>query len=319
MRNHYSSHSLPRFWFVIPLIILSLTIWLPAFSVKADDPTAVVQQAWQRAQQSGRYHYRSQVDQTIYPAPAVQNAGRPPQQSHLAVDGEVDIPAETMALTLWQDGSFNPQTGLSVKVENGQTYGRSGQNDWQEIDDVADAFAPGGDPLAFLAGATDIQAAGTESRAFDGLTLTYSRYTFALDGTALGNHLIAQTDRYQQKYGPLPAGMELQTPEMYERMTGQGEIWLNEMGLPAHLRLEIEMPDQPKQGERATAVLATDYSRFDLAQLGQATTSFYAGSSRLLIDFSGQWRKHGNVGGRFWRMFENGLIITIDMRIWLHL
>lgn len=128
--------------------------------------------------------------------------------------------------------------------------------------------------MGFLAGATDVQVAGTESREFDGVTLTYTRYTFTLNGTSLGNYLISQTDRSEEKYGPIPAGMELKAPEIYQRMTGEGEIWLNEAGLPAHLRLTMDVPDQPKEGERATAVITTDYSRFDLAQLTQATTPF---------------------------------------------
>lgn len=92
---------------------------------------------------SGRYHYRSLVDQTVYPAPAVQNAGRPPGPEPSGRGRANGQSAETMMMTLWNDGSFNPQSGFSVKVENGQTYGRRGQDDWQKIDDVADAFAPG--------------------------------------------------------------------------------------------------------------------------------------------------------------------------------
>ena len=238
-------------------------------------PQEAVEQAWSLARASGRYSYRSLIDQTIYPAPSVANAGRAPRQDRLAVEGNVDAAAETLNLTLWNDGSFDPQRGLSVKVEDGQTYGRRGQGEWQEMDNVADAFAPGGDPLGFLAGATNIQTTGTETRNFEGMSLTYTHYTFDMDGPAFARYMLAEIEAYYEKYGARPAGMELSPPETYQRMTGQGELWVNEAGLPAQLTIQVELPDQPKVGERVAAAISNSYFDFDMAQLGQATVPFW--------------------------------------------
>ncbi|MBK9055199.1 MAG: hypothetical protein IPL78_31175 [Chloroflexi bacterium] len=238
-------------------------------------PQEAVEQAWALARTSGRYSYRSLIDQTIYPAPSVANAGRAPRQDRLALEGDVDVAAAILNLTLWDDGSFDPQTGLSVKVEDGQTYGRRGQGQWQEMDNVADAFAPGGDPLGFLAGATNIQSTGTESRDFEGLSLTYTHYTFDMDGPAFARYMLAEIEAHYEKYGTRPAGMELAPPEAYQRLTGQGELWINEAGLPTQLVIHLEMPDQPKEGERVAAAITNNYFNFDLAQLEQATIPFW--------------------------------------------
>lgn len=264
------------FCLIVVFVVLTLIGWLPGKeAIAGREPTDVLEQAWGLAQQSGSYHYRSSVEQTIYPALTVQNAGRDPRVDHLGVEGQTDVLAETMSMTLWPDGSFNPQTGIEAKVENGQTYGRRGQGEWQELENTTDSFAPGGDPLGFLFGAVNIEDGGLRQQTIDDLTLTYQRYTFDLDGMALGNYLVSQTDRYEEKYGPLPAGTKLDTPQSFERLTGHGEIWINELGLPAHLSLFVDMPDQPQIGQRVTASITTDYSRFDLNRLGQATQPFY--------------------------------------------
>ncbi|MBP7998168.1 MAG: hypothetical protein KA314_02115 [Chloroflexi bacterium] len=273
------------------VIFLNILLGLPQTSRAAPlSPQEAVEQAWSLARASGRYSYRSLIDQTVYPAPSVANAGRPPRQDRLAIEGNVDAAAATLNLTLWDDGSFDPQRGLTVKVEDGQTYGRRGQGEWQEMDNVADAFAPGGDPLGFLAGATNIQSTGTESRDFEGLSLTYSHYTFEMDGPAFARYMLAEMEAYYEKYGARPAGMELAPPDTYQRMTGQGELWVNEAGLPAQLIIRVELPDQPKEGERVAAAITNNYFDFDLAQLGQATVPFWTDPATWASYRLSQWQ-----------------------------
>ena len=68
-----------------------------------------IRQAWQRAQQSGAYDFRSNIEQTTYPVPSLSNAGRSPRRDQLAMEGSIDQPGRTMEMSLWQDGSFNPE------------------------------------------------------------------------------------------------------------------------------------------------------------------------------------------------------------------
>lgn len=264
--------------FIFIVFLNTRFTWQRPQTAAASQPSPIeaVEQAWKLARASGRYSYRSLIDQTVYPAPSVANAGRPPRQDRLAVEGDADVAAETLNLTLWDDGSFDPQRGLSVKVEDGQTFGRRGQGEWQEMDNVADAFAPGGDPLGFLAGATNVQRTGTETRDFEGLGLTYTHYTFDMDGPAFARYMLTEIERHYEKYGVRPAGVELAPPEAYQRLTGHGELWVNEAGLPAQLVIQVEMPDQPQEGERVAAVITNNYFDFDLVQLGQATILFWS-------------------------------------------
>ncbi|MCP5088591.1 MAG: hypothetical protein GY952_17515, partial [Rhodobacteraceae bacterium] len=236
-------------------------------------PEQIVQQAWELAQVSGTYNYRADMEQTTIPAPSLANAGRPLQTTQLLLEGSVNLSDETMAMTLWNDSSGDPNKGVAIRVEDGVTYGRLGQSEWQEIDNVADSFAPGGDPLGFLAGAANIQDAGTEVRHIGDLTLTLTRYTFDLDGNAFAAHMRQQMAEAMQKYGPLPQGMSLEMSAEYKNMSGQGELWLDEAGLPFLLTTDIQFPPQPN-GDQVEATVSTSYSNFDQERIAQTAVSF---------------------------------------------
>lgn len=68
---------------------------------------------------------------------------------------------KAMQLKLWQTG--NNGRAIDIKVENGQAYGRLREtNDWTELDDPSQVFAPGGDPLGFLVAAENVQEVGSK-------------------------------------------------------------------------------------------------------------------------------------------------------------
>jgi hypothetical protein len=104
-----------------------------------------------------------------------------------------------------------------MRVDHGRAYGRQGSGAWREVDNAADTFAPGGDPLGFLAGASNIRLAGTETRQFGddetGLSLSHTRYTFDFDGAAFIDHLgELLADQLRQRGQCCPAWTSTPTP-----------------------------------------------------------------------------------------------------------
>ena len=76
---------------------------------------------------------------------------------------------------------------MEIRIEDGKAQGRVPGGEWQPLDDVTDAFAPGGDVAAYLLAARHVTYLGAEQREltpFD-KTLTSYRYQFAVDGDAL--------------------------------------------------------------------------------------------------------------------------------------
>ena len=121
------------------------------------DTAAALDEVWQRAQTSGAYEFRTLIDQTIYPAPSLRNAGRPPQQDKVGMAGAINAYAQSFTMTLWRNATFDPAQGVKMKVENGRSYARTGLSEWEEVSGVTEGFAPAGDPLNFLGGITDVQ------------------------------------------------------------------------------------------------------------------------------------------------------------------
>jgi hypothetical protein len=121
----------------IPLLLMAIAIApLASAAGPAFTPEQAVQRAWQHAQEAGVYHFASEIVQTTYPAPAVANFGRTSRQETLYLEGDVDLPAHTMGMSLWKDGNvLNPRDGLEVRIEGDRAWGRQIGAAWQEMDD----------------------------------------------------------------------------------------------------------------------------------------------------------------------------------------
>ncbi|MEM8856826.1 MAG: LamG-like jellyroll fold domain-containing protein [Chloroflexota bacterium] len=223
-------------------------------------PADVVTTAWDLAKSMEAYSYSSDIKQTSYPLPSLANSGRQPNEDRLSLDGAIDTAADTMTLTLLQSSS--PNTPIEIIASSETTRARVGTGPWEDIDSITDMFAPGRDPLGFLNAAAHIQLG--ETRQFDfGLgPAVYTQYTFQLDGAAYASYMRAQLEAQLFKYGRPPAGLRLNTADIYGNMTGTGEIWIDGAGLPVRLIIDMEMPANEHNG-RSLSLVTTSFSGFE--------------------------------------------------------
>ncbi|MEM7117131.1 MAG: LamG-like jellyroll fold domain-containing protein, partial [Chloroflexota bacterium] len=256
--------------------LLSLFTWQLA-SAQADEALSAeetVAQAWQLAQKSGRYEFRTQVKQTTYPLPKITSAGKQPTVQNMGIEGEVDFRDEQLNLTFWGDLSFNPETGVEVLVEDGTAYGRQGGGEWEALDNnITDLFAPGGDPMQFLVGLKNVTVGDSRQLDLGVATVEGQQYRFELDGVVFAEHMRELMEQKLLEKGKLPPGVKLSASDAYKRMIGSGELWLNERGLPIQLVYDLEFPAQGEE-ERTTAVITSNFFQYDLDYLDQATIPF---------------------------------------------
>jgi len=244
---------------------------------REEPPARAVRQAWQRAQTIGVYDFSSDIVQITHLAPAVVNAGRTSRRDEVYFEGSLDRDARTMLLTLWKNsGSVaTGRDGVEIRIEDGKAFGRQMGGRWQEIDDFSAAFAPSGDPLAFLTTIKHVQRVESGANA--------SRYTFELDGPAFARRIRDQLEEQLRRKGELPAGMTLDTSREYLEMTGSGELWLDARGLPLRLRVHMEFPPQ-RNGERIEADIITDFAHFGDNAAVAAAFAARGGGERLNLD-----------------------------------
>ncbi|MBN1887617.1 MAG: Ig-like domain-containing protein [Thermoflexales bacterium] len=245
---------------VLALAALSIA-WLarPLNALPAPSAHAKVRAAWQRANDLGAYHYNTEIVQTTWPELVLENVGLSSRTERLYVEGDTDTAARTMAIKLWSDsGSTATNDGaIELRVSSGKTEGRVGASAWKEVGDVSSLFAPGQDPLAYLAGARDVVELGTETR---GGQVSVTRYGFQLDGPAFAAHMRELMEEELVRRGELPPGIQLELARTYVGMSGQGEIWLDNAGLP--LRQIIHAAFPPQYGEQVELEITTDFSQW---------------------------------------------------------
>ncbi|MFN8446941.1 MAG: LamG-like jellyroll fold domain-containing protein [Caldilineaceae bacterium] len=267
----------PKFTLFLLLLLLAgasavLFFLVPTAYASPADPVSA---AWEKARNAGSYHFTSDVTQLTVPVAKVTNIGRSSHSEQLHLEGQNDLRQQRLEMKLWSDGGSVLQTdgGVAVKVENGKTFARRGTEEWQEADGMADGLAPQGDFLSYLQAMRNVEAHTPESRA--GIQLT--RYSFTIDGPTFAAYVRDQMQAAMHAKGELPLNVNLDLPQYYRDMTGNGELWIGENGLPLRQILNLDFPEQNEQTVHSQIVV--DFSHFGTAQLTP---------SQLLR--SGDWR-----------------------------
>lgn len=250
-----------KWWTLLkPLAVVFLLIVL-AFTVKQvsstpPSPEDELRAAWQQARASGAYDYHTTIIQTTWPLPKLENVGLSSKQHRLYLEGQTDLTSRFMQMRLWAEGGHAPtgQKGIEIRVDDGQAQGRVDGGEWQAVDNVTQIFAPDYDALTYLVAARNVVKAGQDSRA----GILFTRYTFDVDGLAFAQYMRERMEAELQRTGKLPAGLSLDMNRQYVGMMGQGEIWVDQAGLPLRQIVQLQFP--PGQLERMEAEVTTDFS-----------------------------------------------------------
>ena len=266
-------------WLFIALAMALVLLAYPATNPATASPFMdrdPVQAAWRRAQESGVYHFSTTVVETTHPAPTLANVGSGSRQQRLYLEGETNLPERALRMMLWQNGGsvIKPRDGVEVRIEGDDAYGRQIGGLWQEIDNFSGAFAPGNDLMVYLAGARNVresasQRVGESANQRDSYASRLTHYVFDFNGPQVAAYVRDQLEDHLREQGELPAGLHLDTPDQFREAIGEGEVWIDDDGLPLRLTIHLEYPQQ-RNGERVEADIQTDFSDFDRARLASA-------------------------------------------------
>ena len=257
-------------------------------SQAAATPAEAVTAAWQRALASGSYRFIGDVTQVTVPQATLGNVGSTSRAERLYLEGQTDAHLQTMDLRLWSDqwsggSALVPESGLQVQTAGGKTRTRSGGGAWQDAPGVTDSFAPQGDFMGYLAAIRHVTAGAPETRA----GRTFTRYTFDVDGPAFAAYSRDKIQQAMAARGELPSGMQLEVSSYYSGMTGTGELWVGDDGLPLRQTLDLNFP--PSRNESVNAQISVTFSAFARPLAGW---SIVADPARL-------WQAAGGLLGQF--------------------
>ena len=241
------------------LITLSILILASVIfhTVRAQSPAGIVRAAWKQAEQIGNYHFTTDVEIESHPLPLLVNAGRSTTTERMFLEGSTDRQNESMTFAMYSGSNDR----LEFKVEDGESFGRTSQTDWQPVDNVTDLFAPGNDTLAYLTAAQNIRLKKHEFAPRSPFIPQHTIYSFDLDGVAFAAYMQQQLEEQLQRQGRLPLGLHVEVSDTWLEMTGTGEIWLDEAGFPLRLVINAQLP--PDGTEQADLHITTDFSGWD--------------------------------------------------------
>jgi hypothetical protein len=211
-----------------------------------------------KARTAGSYTFSGDMLQETVPSSTVTNVGHTSRTDQLYLEGQVSAADQTAEIRVWsQDGSvLQSADGLGIRVEGGKTFVREGAGAWREQPGAAESLAPQGDLMGYLGAARDVQAHPPETRA----GRSFTRLTFRLDGPALAAYMRERIEESLRRQAGLPPGAPGGVPGAYTEISGSGELWVGEDGLPLRQILALRFPEQG--GETTSAQITITFSNF---------------------------------------------------------
>ncbi len=269
MKNMKTYHNHPQRTLLAALVLTLVAVLAVGWAAYAARSTAVpsspkqeLATAWQRVQARGAYEFAGDVVHVTVPQATLANIGSSSREERIHLEGDTNLRTQAMKLRLWSDGmggggsTLVPETGIQVETANGKTRTRRGDGSWEDMPGVTDGFAPQGDFMSYLAAMKDVTVQPPETRA----GIVFTRYTFTIDGPLYAAYARDQLQRSLLARGELPPGMELGVSPYYSGMTGNGEIWLDQAGLPLRQIIRLQFP--PQNDEQAHDEITVSFSHF---------------------------------------------------------
>ena len=221
-------------------------------------PADQIMASWHRAQKAQTYSFSADLVQYTIPVASVTNVGQSSREDSLHMEGQTNLRDGSLFMKMWSKSGnlMDPNTAFEFKYEDGKSYLRRGNADWQPVDNFMDTFAPQGDFMTFLDSAKDVTRVGTESRSLDSIpdlqevvgsqqpAVQYTRYTYHVDGAKFALQMRDLAVELLEQRGELPPGLELEPSEYLQQTTGDGEFWVSMDGLPLRQVTILQFPEK---------------------------------------------------------------------------
>ncbi len=231
-----------------------------------------VAQVWENVRNSQRYDFSANVAIKSIPLPTAGNIGRFSKTDSLYLEGSNNLEKSNLQMALWGGGVSvaDRANAYQVRVQDGAYQTRVGDGEWQSSQENAVAFAPEGNFLAFLELAKNVkltnQSTPTNTGGEKGTrTENLTAYSFEIDSQAYAQKLARITQQQLVRSGELPAGASIQIPDHLAKMTGSGELWVDERGLPVRQKIFLSMPPAPGADNRSETVMDIYFTDYQLA------------------------------------------------------
>lgn len=201
----------------------------PAPSPVAPDESpasTMIAEIWDRVKAAGSYSFEGELEQTLRPQPVPEMIGQSSQHAELDLTGKVVLPDRVELLMHSVEGGLDPYPMRLIQAGDSTFLELNGR--LEKIESPGMAGVPQGDYLGYLAGARNVENLGTIVH--DGSVVT--RLAFDIDGSLIHDRILSD----------LEASSGLVLSKELAGLTGVGELWIGDDGLPVREILDLEWP-----------------------------------------------------------------------------
>ena len=236
--------------FAMAIIVVVAGGLLLVDTMQRQMPYTQVSNAWQMAQLSGAYEFRSDVDQITNYQPRLSNYAKPSAHEQYVVEGSVDESNQTTQLAI--TNITNRGASFEIRRTRGQSYMRQHGGKWTAINAIQDVSQL--NALSYLAGMRNITVK-------DKNNLTYG---FVFDGKQFTDHF-ARLLAADQSHGITHNAdwYSVAQSTQLRQAQGDGTIAIDKDGLPSTLNMTMTMPETARTGAVNATIKTTflNYAR----------------------------------------------------------
>jgi parallel beta-helix repeat protein len=261
--------------FVAILMVASGSVTTRA---EGSTPADMLARAWRNAQQAGSYRFVSDINQTLIPRPVVEMIGQQETALDLALDGAVVLPDQGYMTLKVLSG---PRSESVVMLRDGGQSFMLQESELKPVENVLSLVPQNNDLLGYLAAADEVvllePPAGHPQLA---------RYGFTINGPRYAEYVRQQAEAALRAEPGAPEGLTIKPLPTLQQLSGQGELWVNQAGLPVRQVIDLEMPEVTDEyGARIR--ISADFSSYGKVEA----------LPRAVPGPDGTWRLKGSLPG----------------------
>ena len=230
---------------LIAFVLLVLLISVVAQPALADLPTnpldgqiaqGQVKAAWKRAREAGSYRFVSDIEQTLIPRPLPEMIGEQETRVDMRLDGEAQL-LDRVYMEMRIEWGGSQATPLILLRDGQRTFIKEG-GQLKMVEDPLGTAMPTADFLGYLVAVERVRL--VEEVPLGAGVLRH--YAFDLNGPRFAEYVREYMEDELKAGGDMPANVNLAPNEALQQLSGRGELWVREDGLPARQLIELDIP-----------------------------------------------------------------------------
>ena len=225
--------------FLLLSVALTLAIIIPTIYANDTNPLTTVQQ---KLTTIATYRFTGNIEQTLIPVANAGNIGQSDMRFDTHFSGEKTA-VDQLAITLRLEGGGFDAPAVNLEQDGAKLYlVENGER--AELENGSGLLGPTADQTAYLHAAENV-------RLKEEAAAPFTIYQFDINGALFADYM---RDQAQSQLPPSAQNLRLEASPALQKMTGSGELWIDEHDLPRRQILHLDFPEMDGRYDAVSAM-----------------------------------------------------------------